>query len=441
VEATNDETVRVVPVERGPARSADIATELRSGDTTRDFLDYFGLVDQPFGVTPDPRFLFLGSKHRQALAALEYGTASNRGFLALIAKPGMGKTSLLFQYLESQRNTARTAFVFQTDGDSTDFMRYLLTDLNLNAAGKDLAEMRSMLNDVLIQEMNAGRRFILVIDEAQNFDEKVLESIRLLSNFETPWAKLMQIVMAGQPQLAECLGRTSMTQLRQRISFFVKLEPFTAEETGAYIDHRLRIAGHREPQLFTVGAFRKIAESSQGIPRTINNICFAAMSLAWMLKRTAIDRDIVSEVLEDLSPEPIDVCARSPLPPAESAIAAAKDEPISAVNDPSISSPTIREIKSQGTKSAHEFISQRNSPSLAVESSVSGIRSWPLTIATIALVLLALSWSYIYITSWKPRVALPKAPLPVSTASGAKWKAPLPEGPALSHSSESPAAQ
>jgi len=202
--------------------------EVEAGGTDQDFLDHFGLNEQPFGVTPDPHFLFLGSKHRQALAALNYGTKSNRGFVALIAKPGMGKTSLLFQYLESQRDKARTAFVFQTDGNATDFMRYLLTDLNLDAVGKDLAEMRSMLNDVLIQEMNAGRRFILIIDEAQNFDEKVLESIRLLSNFETPWAKLMQIVMAGQTQLAECLGRTSMTQLRQRISLFIKLEPFTS---------------------------------------------------------------------------------------------------------------------------------------------------------------------------------------------------------------------
>ncbi len=266
------------------------------------FLEYYGLNEQPFGVTPDPRFLYLGSKHREALTALDYGTKADRGFLALIAKPGMGKTSLLFQYLEGLRNEARTALLFQTDGDSHDLMHYLLADLGLDCKGKGLPEMRSMLNEVLLEEMRAGRRFVLVIDEAQNLDEKALESIRLLSNFETPWAKLMQIVMAGQPQLAECLASPSMAQLRQRISFFIKIEPFTVEETDAYIDHRLWVAGYKKPQLFTVGARRLIAEHSEGVPRMINNICFGAMSLGWALKREIIDQEMICDVLADLDP-------------------------------------------------------------------------------------------------------------------------------------------
>src|SRR5437870_1698759 len=116
------------------------------------FLEYYGLTEQPFGVTPDPRFLYLGSKHREALAALDYGTKTQRGFLTLIAKPGMGKTSLLFQYLETLQDKARTAFLCQTQGDSRDLMRYLLADLGHEATGKDLPEMHRMLNQVLLEE-------------------------------------------------------------------------------------------------------------------------------------------------------------------------------------------------------------------------------------------------------------------------------------------------
>src|SRR5271154_4371958 len=132
-----------------------------------------------FGVTPDSRFLYLGPKHREALASLLYGTESNRGFLALIAKPGMGKTSLLYHYLEYLQDKARTAFVFRTDCDSREFIRHVLLDLGIDVAGMDLPAMHDSLNRLLAEETRSGRRFVLVIDEAQNLDEKVLESIRL----------------------------------------------------------------------------------------------------------------------------------------------------------------------------------------------------------------------------------------------------------------------
>jgi len=276
------------------------AVERRGVD--RLFLDYFGLNEQPFGVTPDPRFLYLGAKHRQALDVLNFGTELNRGFLTLIAKPGMGKTSLLFHYLEGLRDKARTVFLFQTDGDSSELMRYLLADLGLNAKGMDLPEMRAVLSQVLMSEMQAGRRFVLVIDEAQNLDEKVLESIRLLSNFETPWMKLMQIVLAGQPQLADRLAKPSMVQIRQRVSFAVRIEPFTRQEVDLYIDHRLWVAGYKGAPLFSVGARTMIAEWSGGIPRIINNMCFCAMSYAWAMKRKSVDRDAMCEVMAELDP-------------------------------------------------------------------------------------------------------------------------------------------
>src|SRR3984885_474636 len=117
------------------------------------FLNYFKLTEEPFGVTPDPRFLFLGEQHREAMASLAYGTESNRGFLALIAKPGMGKTSLLYQYLDGLRGKARTAFVFRTDCDSREFIRHVLLDLGIDASGKDLAAMHESLNKFLVEEM------------------------------------------------------------------------------------------------------------------------------------------------------------------------------------------------------------------------------------------------------------------------------------------------
>jgi general secretion pathway protein A len=278
----------------------------------RKFLEYFGLNEQPFGVTPDPRFLYLGPKHRQALTALTYGTELNRGFLTLIAKPGMGKTSLLFKYLDDLRNRARTAFLFQTLGDTKDLMCYLLADLGLDGTGKDLPEMNAMLNQALLGEMNAGRPLIFVIDEAQNLDEKVLESVRLLSNFETPWMKLIQIILAGQPQLAERLAQPSMAQLRQRVSFSIRIEPFVREEVDAYIDHRLWVAGHKGQSLFSVGARTLIADRSEGIPRNISNICFCAMSLGWATKAKSIDREMMNDVISDLDPGPANEKIDSP---------------------------------------------------------------------------------------------------------------------------------
>jgi type II secretory pathway predicted ATPase ExeA len=302
------------------------------------FLDHFGLIEQPFGVTPDPRFLHMGVKHREALASLLYGTDCNRGFLALIAEPGMGKTSLLYQYLEGLRNKARTAFVFQTDCDSRDFMRHILNDLDLDHSGKNLPAMQAMLNELLTAEMKAGRRFILVIDEAQNLEEKVLESVRLLSNFETPWMKLMQIVIAGQPQLAERLTRPSMTQLRQRISSVIRIEPFTPDEINAYIDHRLWVAAYSGAPLFTVGARLAIAKHSGGIPRNINTLCFNSMSVAYGANAKQVDAQMVREGAADVEMESLLPKLRrtsrvvvmrqapKPLPPARS-LAAPRFQP------------------------------------------------------------------------------------------------------------------
>jgi hypothetical protein len=184
--------------------------------------------------------------------------------------------------------------------------------------------MHAVLNQVLTEEMRLGRRFVLVIDEAQNLTERVLESVRLLSNFETPWMKLMQIVLAGQPQLAERLAKPSMAQLRQRISFAIQIEPLTSEEVSAYVDHRLWVAGYKGSSLFSIGARALLAEQSEGIPRNINNMCFCAMSLAWATKQKTIDREMMRDLLAEMNPGSMkaktDITPKSVDPPKQSVV-------------------------------------------------------------------------------------------------------------------------
>jgi len=269
------------------------------------FLKFFGLQEEPFGVTPDPRFLYLGRGHREALASLEYGIRAARGFIALVAKPGLGKTILLFHLLERYANVARTAFLFQTQCNSQEFMRYLLGDLGFDVWQPDFVQVHEKLNKLLVREASAGKSFIVVVDEAQNLAPPVLETVRLLSNFETPRAKLLQIILAGQPELADKLVRPELAQLRQRVSALIRLEPFTAAETGHYIDHRLHQAGYRGGQLFTPEARKIIAARSEGIPRMINHVCFNALSLGYAMGRKVINTSIVREVTLDLDFESV----------------------------------------------------------------------------------------------------------------------------------------
>jgi TonB family protein len=265
------------------------------------YLKFYGMRENPFGVTPNPHYLYLSPQHREALASLIYGIETRRGFMALIAKPGMGKTTLLFELLERLRATARTVFLFQTQCDSREFLRYLLSDMGINAKDEDLVGMHDQLNQALVAEARAGRGFVLFIDEAQNLTDSVLETVRLLSDFETPRAKLMQIVLAGQPQLAERLALPSLVQLRQRISVLARLEPLSQKETQAYVDHRLKVAGYAGPALFTREAVEMIAARAKGIPRNINNICFNALSSGFARQSKQIDSDIVQQVFADLN--------------------------------------------------------------------------------------------------------------------------------------------
>jgi type II secretory pathway predicted ATPase ExeA/nucleoid-associated protein YgaU len=265
------------------------------------FLDFYGLREQPFGSTPNPRQLFLSRTHREALASLYFGIESGCGFMGLVAKPGMGKTTLLFRLLEQLRGTARTVFLFQTQCDSRDLLRYIMADLGLDYRERDFVSMHAQLNEVLLRESRAGRRVVLVLDEAQNLADPVLETIRLLSDFETPSKKLLQIILAGQPELAQKLAQPHLAQLRQRISLLARLEPFGLHDTIGYIESRLKVAGYDGLPLFTPAAIELIAAESHGIPRCINTLCFNALSLGCALGRKRIDPAIVFEVAADLS--------------------------------------------------------------------------------------------------------------------------------------------
>lgn len=290
-----------------PLISANDASEqTASSDRPRNcessvmVLDFFGLREQPFGVTPDPAYLYASATHREALVSLSTGIADTRGFLALIAEPGMGKTTLLYQLLEQLRESARTVLVSQSQCTSREFIEFILHDLGIDAGGTGLVAMQGTLNEILFEQLMSGKRFVLVVDEAQNLDDSVLETVRMLSNFETHNAKLIQIVLAGQPRLAEKLAHPRLAQLRQRVSILCTLHPFSLDETRLYISHRLKVAGYSGELIFDAPSTRLIARHSEGIPRNINNLCYNALLLAYDRGARIVTSDIVHEVIARL---------------------------------------------------------------------------------------------------------------------------------------------
>src|SRR5579871_2326227 len=244
------------------------------------YLEFFKLWDEPFGVTPDPAYLYPSETHLQALNSLREGIQGGRGFMTLIAEPGMGKTTLLYQLIEQLPQNARSAYLFQTQCNSLEFMQYLLNEIGVDPAGMGLVAMHRRLNEMLFNEMVQGKQFVLIVDESQNLSNAVLETIRLLSNFETAHSKLMQIVLSGQSDLANKLRQPDLSQLLQRITVMASLEAFSFEETAAYIRHRLKLAGHTGADLFDPAALAAVYRRSKGIPRNINRVCHAALSQA-----------------------------------------------------------------------------------------------------------------------------------------------------------------
>ncbi len=299
-------TLSLSPVQERPESDVPPALPVANdGEEPRatSLLAFYRLRQQPFDVTPDPAYLYLSRVHREALTALLQGIENLRGFMALVAEPGMGKTTLLNKLMNELGNSARVVFLFQTQCNSSELLRYLLAELGVEYDGTDMVSMHKALSQVLFDEMLLGRRFVLIMDEAQNLQDSVLETIRLLSDYETTHSKLIQIVLAGQPQLVETLMRPNLVQLRQRIAVLAHLEPLDFTETAEYIEHRLRAAGSSDTPLFTRDAMALIAERSEGIPRNINNICFNAMLTGYLQGQEVIDAEIVRRVASKLDLE------------------------------------------------------------------------------------------------------------------------------------------
>ena len=342
-------------------------------------LDYYRLEEQPFGVTPDSRYLYLPPSHMEALTSLIYGIESGCGFVSLIATPGSGKTTLLFEALHILRNKARIVFLFQTISTPLDLLRSLLSGLGVREIQGSLVEMQIRLKDILTEQYRLGKRVVVVVDEAQNLDDSVLELIRMLSNFETSRDKLIQIILAGQPQLADNIGSPELLQLRQRISIFARLEPFTPEETSLYIVHRLGVAGYKSDMpLFTKAALALISLSSEGIPRNINNLCFNALSLGCAVQQKPIDRDVVRQVIADLD---LGSMRRKALP--------------------------VPQSEEKGTEKIPAFAVAANTPSVYAD--------WLPKVAVAAVVLLAVGGALFESQRWLGRTAAPQ-PTPTVVA-------------------------
>jgi len=261
-------------------------------------LAFFGLQQKPFNPTPDPRFLYLSPGHREGLAQLLYGVQEHTGFILLTGEVGTGKTTLLRTLLSRLDGNTASAFVFDTTLPFEGLIEYMLEDFGVAKPGESHAQRLIALNNFLIERRRAGQNTLLVLDEAQNLDLRALEQIRLLSNFETQTEKLLQILLAGQPELLNKLDRPELRQLKQRISLRCRILPLTPAQTRDYIRTRLRIAGASDLRLFSDAAITRIAEYSGGIPRLINTLCDHCLLIGYADQIRRIDRKIVEEAIQ-----------------------------------------------------------------------------------------------------------------------------------------------
>jgi len=268
------------------------------------YTGFFNLQEKPFNLAPDSRYLYLNANHSEVLASLKYGIGEKRGFIVITGEVGTGKTTHLFNLLDQLGEKTVSAFIFNPILTRTEFFQYIYEEFNLPSGAKTKTEFLVGLNHFLLDQAEQGNTTVLVIDEAQNLSDEILEEVRLLSNLETPREKLLQIVLVGQPELDEKLKAPSMRQLKQRISIRCRILPFGAEETGAFVRHRLKVAGFAgEKQIFGPEVVALIARLSSGIPRVINNICDNVLLSCYALGRLVADRETVLEVAGDLDLE------------------------------------------------------------------------------------------------------------------------------------------
>jgi type II secretory pathway predicted ATPase ExeA len=264
------------------------------------YKEFFGLRANPFNVNPDPRYLFLTRHTEEALACLTYGIQSRKGFVLLTGEVGTGKTTLINKLLEWLRlQQVATAFVFNSKMNVPQFLDYMMADFGIPCESRAKSQILLRLYNWLLDRYRAGETAVLIVDEAQNLSDDVLEEIRMMTNLETFTEKLLQIVLVGQPELEQKLKQPQLRQLRQRLTLRAKTHPLSIEETKAYIGQRLRIAGSNGQQIFDPEALVAIHRYSSGIPRVVNLICEHCLVSSFVDQQKIISANVVDTVARD----------------------------------------------------------------------------------------------------------------------------------------------
>jgi general secretion pathway protein A len=262
------------------------------------YCDFFGFNEKPFTITPNPHFIFLSGNHREAFAHLIYGIDSHAGFIAMIGEVGTGKTTVLRTLLTQLDPVKyRSALIFNPCLSGEQLLASICREFGLETSERSSFGYLDVLNSFLLEQHSAGKTVVLVVDEAQNLTPDVLEQVRLISNLETERDKLIQIILAGQPELNDVLNRHDLRQLGQRITVRCRLTPMNKNDTGDYIRHRLKVSGCRIPDLFTRGAVKRIYRFSRGIPRLINIVCEQSLVMAWTQESSTVTPAIASRVI------------------------------------------------------------------------------------------------------------------------------------------------
>ena len=263
-------------------------------------MEFYGLKQAPFDLTPNPRFLFHSGKHREALNHLLYGIRERKGFVQLTGEVGAGKTTLCRALLEQLDGHFSTALILNPVLDADGLMKAVATEFGLNVKGRDRLETVAAIGEFLLQQVQHGKETVLIVDEAQDLTEELLEQIRLLSNIETDDRKLLQIVLLGQPELRDRLNAHRLRQLRQRITVRYHLMPLTLVETGQYIQHRLELAGAKGVPYFTPPALWRVFNYSRGIPRLVNAVCDKALLAGFVEQSDRITFRMVGRAVREL---------------------------------------------------------------------------------------------------------------------------------------------
>ena len=264
------------------------------------YLEYYGLKQAPFDITPNPRFLFHSTKHREAFNHMLYGIRERKGFVQLTGEIGAGKTTLCRALLEQLDSNFSTALILNPVLNADELMKAIATEFGLNVKGRDRLETISTIGEFLLKQTEQAKETVLIIDEAQNLTEELLEQVRLLSNIETDDRKLLQIVVMGQPELRDRLNSPRLKQLRQRITVRFHLAPLTRVEVAQYIQHRLQVSGARGIPVFTAPAVWRVFNYSGGIPRLVNAVCDKALLASFVARSDRITYSMVGRAIREL---------------------------------------------------------------------------------------------------------------------------------------------